>query len=92
MRPEIIGVFVPIIALIGFFGVMGLKIWSSHRLKMRELPAGDGERLTETVQQLCDDFGSMREDVAELHERVEFTERMLAEVRSRTAIGPGDAT
>ncbi len=34
----------------------------------------------------------MREALAELHERVDFTERMLSEVRSRNAIGPGDST
>ncbi|MFB3069124.1 MAG: hypothetical protein ACE1ZF_00360 [Gemmatimonadales bacterium] len=64
---------------------MGLKIWTNHKLKMREMPDGDNERLTEAVQQLSD-------EVAELHERMEFTERMLSEVRSRNAIGPGDST
>jgi hypothetical protein len=34
----------------------------------------------------------MREDVAELHERMDFTERVLSEVRSKNAIGPGDST
>ena len=34
----------------------------------------------------------MREDVAELQERVDFTERILSEVRARNAIGPRDST
>ena len=59
---------------------------------MRETPDGDSERLTEAVQQLHDEVGSMREEVTELHERVDFTERMLSEVRSRNVIGPGDST
>ena len=59
---------------------------------MRETPGGDNERLTEGMQQLSDEVGSMREEVAELHERVDFTERMLSEVKSRNAIGPGDST
>ena len=88
----LLGVFVPILAILGFFGLKGLKIWSNHQLKMRETPDGDNERLTEVVQQLHDEVGSMREDLAELHERVDFTERMLSEVRSRNAIGPGDST
>ncbi len=92
MGPEVLGIFVPILAIIGFFGLMGLKTWSHHKLKMREMPDGDSERLTEAVQQLHDEVGSMREEVAELHERADFTERMLAEVRSRNAIGPGDST
>ena len=89
MGPEVLGIFVPIIAIIGFFGLMGLKTWSNHKLKMRETPGGDNERLTEAVQQLHDEIGAMREDVAELHERVDFNERILSEVRSRNAIGPG---
>lgn len=92
MDPGIIGVFIPIFAVLGFFGLMGLKTWSNHKLKMREMPDGDNERLSEAVQQLYDEVGSMREDLAEMHERMEFTERMLTEIRSRNAIGPGNST
>ena len=91
MGPEVLGIFVPIIAIIGFFGLMGLKTWSNHKLKMRETPGGDNERLTEAVQQLHEEVGAMREDVAELYERVDFTERMLSEVKSKNAIGQGDS-
>ncbi len=85
MDPGVIGVFVPILGILGFFGLMGLKTWSNHKLKMRETSGGDNERLVEAVQQLHD-------EVAELQERMDFTERMLSEVRSRNAIGPGDST
>ena len=92
MDPGVIGIFIPILGILGVFGLMGLKTWSNHKLKMREMPDGDSGRLTEAVQQLHDEVGSMREEVAELQERVDFTERVLAEVKSRNAIGPGDAT
>jgi len=59
---------------------------------MRETPDGGSERLTEAIQQLHDEVGSMREEIAERHERADFTERILSEVRSRNAIGPGDST
>ncbi len=85
MDPGVIGVFVPILGILGFFGLMGLKTWSNHKLKMRETSGGDNELLIEAVQQLHD-------EVAELQERMDFTERMLSEVRSRNAIGPGDST
>ena len=85
MGPEALAIFVPIFGILGGVGLVGLKIWTNHKLKMREMPDGDNERLTEAVQQLSD-------EVAELHERMEFTERMLSEVRSRNAIGPGDST
>ena len=92
MDPGVVGIFIPILAILGGFGLVGLKIWTNHKLKMRETPDGDSERLTEAVQQLHDEFGSMREEVAELHERMDFTERILSEARSRNAIGPGDST
>ena len=92
MDPGVVGVFIPILGILGVFGLVGLKIWTNHKLKMRETPDGDSERLTEAVQQLHDEFGSMREEVAELHERMDFTERILSEARSRNAIGPGDST
>ncbi len=92
MDPGVVGVFIPILGILGGFGLVGLKIWTNHKLKMRETPDGDSERLTEAVQQLHDEFGSMREEVAELHERMDFTERILSEARSRNAIGPGDST
>ena len=47
-------------------------------------PGGDNKRLTEAVQQLQD-------EVAELQERADVTERVLSEVRARNTIGPGDS-
>ena len=92
------GVFIPIVGMggvilgiSGVMGIVGLKIWSNYKLKMRETPGGGSERLTEAVQQLHE-ISSMREDVAELQERADFTERVLAEVRARKVIGPGDST
>lgn len=92
MGPEILGIFVPILAIVGFFSLMGLKTWSNHKLKMRETPGGDSDRLLEAVQELHDEVGLIRDDVAELHERVDFTERMLSDVRSKKGLEPGDST
>ena len=92
MDPETILVFGPILGILGVSGLLGLKIWTSYKLRMRETPGGDNERLAEAVHQLHDEVGSIREDMAELHERMDFTERVLSEVRSKNAIGPGDST
>ena len=92
MDPEVVLIIGPILGVLGIFGLSGLKIWSNHQLKMRETPGGDNERLAEAVHQLHDEVGSMREDMAELHERMDLTERVLSEIRSKNAIGPGDST
>ncbi len=89
---EILALVLPILGLSGGLVLAGLKGWSSHKVKMREAPEGDTERLFEAMQQLHDELGSVREDVAELQERMDFTERVLSEVKARNAIGPGDAT
>ena len=92
MDPGVIAIFIPILGIIGVFGLIGFGAWSKHKLKMRELSDGDDEGLIEVVQQLSDEVGSVREALAELHERVDFTERMLSEVKSGNAIRPGDST
>jgi hypothetical protein len=91
MGPDVIAVFIPIVGAIGAFGIVGLKIWTNHQQKMREVPDGDNERLAEAVQDLYDELGTMREDFAELQERLDFTERSLTEARSKKGIGPGDS-
>ena len=95
MGPEVgqtLGILIPLLAVTGSFVLIGFKGWANHQLRMREAPGGDNEHLTEAVQQLSDEMGTMREAFVELQERVDFTERMLSEVRSRDAIGPGDST
>jgi len=89
---DVLILVLPIMGLAGVLLLAGLKGWSNHKLKMREAPDGDTERLFEAVQQLHDEVGSVREDVAELQERMDFAERVLSDVKSRNAIGPGDAT
>ena len=84
MDPGVIGVFIPILGIVGGFGIVGLKLWSHHQLKMREPPDGENERLIAAVEQLHD-------EIAEIHERLDLTERMLSEVRERNVIGPGDS-
>ncbi len=80
------------VGVLGVCGLMGLKMFFNHQQKMRDTPGGDNERLAEAMQQLHDEVGAMREDMAELHERMDFTERVLSEVKSKNAIGPGDST
>ena len=52
--------------------------------RARRLPGVDRDllqRLEAGMSELRDQVGAMREDVGELYERVDFTERMLAQQR-----------
>lgn len=55
----------------------------ADRLRGRAEPAQDPELLAEV--------DALRQEVAELHERVDFTERMLAETHERRELGKGES-
>ncbi|HXJ30127.1 MAG TPA: hypothetical protein VNG35_05785 [Gemmatimonadales bacterium] len=84
-----IAVFIPIVAVGGFFAwmislsPMG-KAYAEklrHSIK-READGGDQEELRATVEEL-------RREVAELAERVDFTERLLAQKQAAEKLPPG---
>ncbi len=83
MNPGMIGVFIPIIAVGGFFAWMiarsPLGQALGERLKHGAVPPGgtseDQAELVESVEQL-------RREVAELAERVDFTERLLGQQKA----------
>lgn len=83
MNPGMIGVFIPIIAIGGFFAWMismsPLGKALAERLKHGPVPprgtSEDQAELVESVEQL-------RREVAELAERVDFTERLLGQQKA----------
>jgi len=85
-----IGVFIPIIAVGGFFAWMislsPLGKALAERLRHGPVPPGgtgeDHTELVESVEQL-------RREVAELAERVDFTERLLGQQKVAEQIGKG---
>ena len=83
MNPGVFAVFIPIVAVGGFFAWMialsPLGKALAERLMHGPRPAGGSEdhvELAESVEQL-------RREVAELAERVDFTERLLAKSTSQ---------
>lgn len=89
MDPAVIGVFIPIVAVGGFFAWMialspvGKAYAERMRLgSKREADGGDHEELRSTVEEL-------RREVAELAERVDFTERLLAKQQPAEKLPPG---
>ena len=86
ITPGVIGVFIPIVAVGGFFAwmislsPMGKAYAERLRHKHDEGP-GDHEELRATVEEL-------RREVAELAERVDFTERLLAQKQAAERLPP----
>jgi hypothetical protein len=84
MNPGMIGVFIPIIAVGGFFAWMislsplGKAI--AERLRHGPVPRG-GAGTAEDQAELVERVDQLRREVAELAERVDFTERLLGQQR-----------
>ena len=86
MNPGMIGVFIPIVAMGGFFAWMiaisPLGKALAERLRHGPTPrGGTGEDQAELV----DSVEQLRREVAELAERVDFTERLLGQGRGDVA-------
>jgi hypothetical protein len=90
MDPGVIAVFIPIVAVGGFFLWMAslspLGKALAERLRHGPVPPGKdgGER-----EELLGAVEELRREVAELAERVDFTERLLARRESADRLPPG---
>lgn len=89
MNPGVIAVFIPIISVGGFFAWMIAlsPVGKAYAEKLRlahkhEAEGGENEELRATIEDL-------RREVAELAERVDFTERLLAKQQPADRLPPG---
>ncbi len=86
MDPQIMELIAPVLGLgaVGTMILIGMKMRYSH-LRHTRLAKGTGpevEQLTEAVESLRDEVRELREGMVDLHERVEFAERMLTRGRA----------
>ena len=89
MDPGMIGVFIPIVAVGGFFmwmiSLSPLGKALAERLRHGPVPPGLAGRERDDVLSAVED---LRREVAELAERVDFTERLLTKVRAQEQVSP----
>jgi len=78
MDPGMVGVFIPIIAMLGGFSLLLVRSPLGQALadRLRHGPTPRGGS-AEDHADLVDSVEQLRREVAELAERVDFTERML---------------
>lgn len=84
MDPHIAEVIAPLIAMFGFgaFTLIGLRMFLSYRARRLELGGRTSPpHVEELVEELRQDVQALRGDVGELHERMDFAERLLAKGR-----------
>jgi len=90
MNPEVVAVFIPVVAVGGFFGwmialVMSRASVAKLKLQTEARPAAGQEDVLAALE-------DVRREVAELAERVDFAERLLSKTRDGEAgkLGPGE--
>ncbi len=68
------------VTTVGSFTLVGLKMFLKYRLERLKGGGGgeDTKRLEEAVTQLRDEVYLLRNDLGDMHERIEFTERLMA--------------
>jgi len=87
----VVALFIPIISIAGFFAWMiaisPIGKAYAERLRGQTRPADEAER-----QELLQAVEALRHELADLAERVDFTERLLAQAREGGAgkLGPGE--
>lgn len=69
---------------IGSFVLVGMKMRYQHKANMLEQPknAEDMERLAEAMDSIYEQARSLREDIGELQERLDFHERLLTKPKN----------
>ena len=81
MDPDGILVLIGVISVGGLL-LTGLKMILNYRAtRLSGAGRGDIERLTDAVEHLRDQVEAQRGEISELHDRVDFAERMLAKAR-----------
>jgi len=90
MPPELVEIVAPPIAILSFgiLVLVGMKIRYSHIQRTRVKGGAeqqDVERLATAVDTLQDELRVVRDDILQLNERVEFTERLLERPRTAAA-------
>ncbi len=95
MPPEIVEAIAPFLAMtsIGIMILVGMKMRLSAKVQLQQgSKSEDVERLADAVDGLHEEVRMLREEHAELHERMDFAERMLSSGKPRKALGEQAST
>ena len=89
MPPDVLEFIVPLIAMfgIGTFVLIGMRMRYKYRAPRQD--PEELERIIQTVDAVVDQTRMLRDDVAELQERLDFHERLLTQPRKQEANTPG---
>jgi hypothetical protein len=92
MNPEAVAVLIPIVLFGGFFSWLIVRTLSKAYTAKLQAGGEAGPALEAKQEELTAGLEELRREVAELAERVDFAERLLAKGRDGEAgkLGPGE--
>ena len=82
MDPGSVGVFIPIAAILTWGAIRIVTIQAQHK-------KGADPDTTERLQALEGEVGTLRQELSETQERLDFTERMLSQQRPPERLDQG---
>lgn len=89
MDRHALALLIPIVVM-GFSGLIAFSFTPLGRALAKRLGGQTGSpELEERVGQLEADLDAVRHELAESHERVDFTERALAQIKEQRQLPPG---
>ena len=88
MNPEALAVLIPIVAIGGFFTLMIVRTFTKAYTAKLQAGSQVGPALEARQEEVATALEQLRREVAELAERVDFTERLLAKNREGERLGP----
>jgi hypothetical protein len=95
MPPAIVEAIAPFLAMtsIGIMILVGMKMRLSAKVQLQQgSKSEEVERLADAVDGLHEEVRMLREEHAELHERMDFAERILSTGKPRKALGEQAST
>ena len=95
MPPQIIDVIpaVMVLTTLGTIFLIGMKMRLSAKVQLQQgSKSEDVERLADAVDGLHEEVRMLREEYTELHERMDFAERMLSTGKPPKALGEQAST
>jgi ribonuclease D len=88
MNPDAMAVFIPIVAIGGFFALMIVRTLSKAYTAKLQAGSPPGAASEARHEELAAAVEELRREVAELAERVDFTERLLAKQHEGQKLAP----
>jgi len=89
MPPDVAGALVAVLGVVsvGTLVLIGMRMRFMHKIESRNKP-DELEQINDALDVLHEDNRSLREDVAELQERLDFHERLLTQPRDERVDTP----